>query len=185
MALAALLPGAQDRWQRVVALVGQTDARTEQAQALDPGDPRVLLRYAVERNPRDGRGWVLLAYAEMEAQQFGAAVAAFEKAVAVSWRVAADPAVWCEYADAAGMAQGGSLAGRPTELVMHALALRADHPKALEMAGSAAYERRDFSEAVRFWRQLLPQLTPQSQAQRELTEAIARAERRGKVELPP
>jgi hypothetical protein len=32
------------------------------------------------------------------------------------WRP--DPAIWCEYADALGMTQGGRLEGRPRELVM-------------------------------------------------------------------
>ncbi len=142
-----------------------------------------LVRF-LERHPRDGRGWVLLAYAEMEADRFEAAVAAFEKAVAVAPKVAADATVWCEYADALGMTQGGSLAGRPTELVMHALALRPGHPKALEMAGSAAYERRDFKLAAEYWRRLLPQLTPGTQPHGELSQAIARAERLGAVSLP-
>jgi cytochrome c-type biogenesis protein CcmH len=145
---------------------------------------RAELAQFLERHPRDGRGWVLLAYAEMEADRFEAAAAAFEKAVNVAPKVAADPAVWCEYADALGMAQGGSLAGRPTELVMHALALRPGHPKALEMAGSAAYERREFKLAAEYWRSLLPQLAPGTQPHGELSQAIARAERLGALSLP-
>ena len=68
------------------------------------------------------------------------------------------PAVWCEYADALGMAQGGRLEGRPRELIERALALNPAHPKALEMAGSAAYERGDFAAAARHWKALLAQL---------------------------
>jgi len=155
--------------------------------AIDGAAPaderRAELTRFLERHPRDGRAWVLLAYVDMEAGRYEAAAASFEKALAASPKVAADPAVWCEYADAVGMAQGGSLAGRPTEFVMRALALRPEHPKALEMAGSAAYERRDFREAARYWRQLLPQLQPDSQPQRELTAAIARAERLAAMQI--
>jgi hypothetical protein len=68
------------------------------------------MRRQVEHNPRDGRAWALLAMLEFEADRF-------ERAVSTSPKVAADPAVRCEYADALGMAQGGSLAGRPTELI--------------------------------------------------------------------
>ena len=41
------------------------------------------------------------------------------------------------------------LAGQPRELVQRALALDPAHPKALEMAGSAAFEQRDYAAAVR------------------------------------
>jgi len=138
-----------------------------------------------ERDARDGRAWALLAYADLEAGRYVEAAVSFERAIAVNRRVAGDPAVWCDYADALGMAQGGSLAGRPTEHVMHALALRPDHPKALEMAGSAAYERRDFVIASQYWRRLQAQLVEDSQAHRELSAAIARADRLAATSLSP
>jgi len=149
-----------------------------------PNYREALVRF-LERHPRDGRGWVLLAMSELESERWAEAAAAFEKAVEVSPKVAADPAVWCEWADALGMAQGGSLAGRPTELIERALALRPQHPKALEMAGSAAYGRRDFKLAAEYWRRLLPQLDAASPAHGELSAAIARAERLSRTALPP
>ena len=130
------------------------------------------------RNAGDGRGWVLLARMDFETDRFADAAASYEKALAASPKVAADAGVWCEYADAVGMAQGGTLAGRPRELVMRALALDPAHPKALEMAGSAAYEQRDFAGAAQYWRQLLAQLPDRSVQHQELATAIARVERR-------
>lgn len=135
-----------------------------------------LVRH-LARNPGDGRGWVLLARADFDADRFDDATAAYRKALAASPKIAADPDVWCEYADALGMTQGGTLAGTPRELVMRALARNPAHPKALEMAGSAAYEQREFESAAMYWRQLLPQLPEGSPQQRELAAAIARAER--------
>jgi cytochrome c-type biogenesis protein CcmH len=76
------------------------------------------------------------------------------------------------------MAQGGSLAGRPRELVMRALAQTPTHPKALEMAGSAAYEAGEYVSAARYWRELLAQLPQGSREQAELAAAIARADER-------
>jgi len=130
----------------------------------------------VARNPGDGRAWVLLARAEFEADRFAEAAAAYGKAVAASPKVARDPAVWCEYADALGMAQGGSLAGAPGNLITHALALNASHPKALEMAGGAAFEARDFQSAARYWRELLVQIPHATRERGELAAAIARAD---------
>jgi cytochrome c-type biogenesis protein CcmH len=135
--------------------------------------------------PTDGRGWALLAYRELEAQRWEAAAHAFEQAVRLSRKVAADPAVWCEWADALGMAQGRSLAGRPTELIERALALNAAHPKALEMAGSAAYERGDFRRAAAYWQTLLVQLADGSEQHAELAKAVQRAQRKAATALPP
>jgi cytochrome c-type biogenesis protein CcmH len=158
--------------------------------ATDPPDAGALpvtrdaLTAHVERAPRDGRAWVLLARAELEADRFQAAAYAYERGLATSRKAALDPGVWCEYADALGMAQGGRLEGRPRELIERALALNAAHPKALEMAGSAAYERGDFAAAARYWKQLLPQLDEGTSAHGELAAALARAERKAAGRTP-
>ena len=135
------------------------------------------LRAHLEQQPDDARSWVLLARMQAELERFPQAAQAYEKALALPSKVSRDPAVWCEYADALGMAQGGKLAGKPRELIARALALDAHHPKALEMAGSAAYEQGNFEETLRYWRPLLAKLDAGSQQHRELTAAIARAER--------
>jgi tetratricopeptide (TPR) repeat protein len=130
------------------------------------------------RNPRDARGWVMLARLDLAQDRFADAAQAYERALATSPKADGDPTLWCEYADALGMAQGGSLAGRPRELVMKALARDPTHSKALEMAGSSAYDERDYAGAARHWRTLLAQLAPGSPEARELTAAIASAELR-------
>jgi len=124
--------------------------------------------------PRDGRGWVLEARRHMDADRFADAARAYENGLAASRKVAADAQVWCELADAFGMAQGGSLEGRPAELVRKALAINPNHPRALEMAGSAAYEAGDYPRALLHWEQLLTQLAPGTGAHAELAAAIAR-----------
>ena len=90
----------------------------------------------------------------------------------------------CEYADALGMAQGGSLAGRPAELVAQAMSIDPAHPVALEMAGSVAYGEGRYADAARYWKQLLANLAPGSERHGELSEAVARAERKAAVNLP-
>jgi len=134
--------------------------------------------------PDDARAWVMLARARMQRDLFAPAATAYERALQASAKVARDPLIWCEYADAVGMAQGGRLAGKPRELVDKALALDAAHPRALEMAGSAAYEAGDFRLASRYWRQLLALLPAGSSEGAELAAAIARAEQRAKFSLP-
>jgi cytochrome c-type biogenesis protein CcmH len=146
---------------------------------------RSQLQAHLASSPRDGRAWVTLARLEMNADRFNAAAEAYAKALAASAKIARDPGVLCEYADALGMAQGGRLDGPPTPWIERALAIDPSHPKALEMAGSLAYERRDFRTAVRHWRALLDQIETGSPAHAELSTAIQRAERLASTALPP
>lgn len=154
----------------------EPDAGVIASGATPPPFVRAELVRHLKRSPRDGRGWVLLARMDFEADRFTDAAVAYERALATDTKVARDPTIWCEYADALGMTQGGSLAGKPRELVMSALALSATHPKSLEMAGSAAIEAGEYASAVHYWRQLLPQLAESSRERLELAAAIARAE---------
>ena len=162
------------------ALRGPPDAvrSSGDAAAVAPPAPalRDVLVAQLERNPRDGRAWVLLARLETAADRHAEAAADYAKAVAASTKVAADPAVWCEYADAIAMTQGGLLAGQPRDLVMHALALDAKHPKALEMAGGVAFEAGDYAAAAKYWRELLAQIPGTTREHGELAIAIARAD---------
>lgn len=124
--------------------------------------------------PRDGRGWVILARMNFAVDRFEASARAYERALDVSRKVALDPQVWCEFADALAMAQGGSLRGRPRAMIDKALSLKGTHARALEMAGSAAVEERDYARALQYWEPLLAQLPPQSPEREELARAIAR-----------
>jgi cytochrome c-type biogenesis protein CcmH len=143
----------------------------------DPETYVRILRQHLDRQPRDARAWVLYGRVQTELDRFSEAALGYEKALALSPKVAKDPAVWCEYADAVAMTQGGKLAGRPRELVDRALALDLDHPKALEMAGSAEYEQGRYKEALGYWRPLLAKLEPGSRLHRELAAAVERTER--------
>jgi cytochrome c-type biogenesis protein CcmH len=154
---------------------GRAPGANATASAADSAPRTELVRH-LERSPRDDRSWALLARMDFDADRFADAATAYERALAIDAKVARDPAVWCEYADALGMTQGGSLAGKPRELVLRALARSPRHPKALEMAGSAAFEAGEFASAAGYWRQLQGQLEAGSHQYRELAAAIARAE---------
>jgi len=142
------------------------------------------LERQVQRHPSDARALVLKARLDMRAERYEQAAAAFEKAVAGTSRAANDPGVWVEYAEARGMAQGRKLVGEPLRLVHRALALDANHPQALDLAGSAAWEAQDFANAVNYWRRLLEQIPPDSARHAELSLAVGRAEQRARMSLP-
>jgi len=158
-------------------VVGDPRAVSGERAANDaPASVKVELERHLAQHPRDARGHVLLARMRMDEDRFADAVASYETALA-SPKVAADAGVWCEYADALGMAQGGTLAGKPSEMIAKALTLDPANPKALEMAGSAAYERRDFATATRHWRTLLQSMPVDAPGRGELEAAVEHAER--------
>ena len=99
-------------------------------------------------------------------------------------KAANDPGVWVEYAEAQGMAQGGTLVGEPLRLVHKALAIDARHARALDLAGSAAWELRDYASAATYWQRLRTQLTPGETRHAELTGAIEHAQRLARLSLP-
>jgi cytochrome c-type biogenesis protein CcmH len=138
----------------------------------------------LQKQPRDPRALVLKARLEMRAERYDRAVVAFEGAVAGRSKAANDPDVWVEYAEALGMAQGGTLVGEPQRLVRKALDLDARHPQALDLAGSAAWETQDYALAAMYWTRLLAQMPPGDSRRAELQAAIERAERRARLALP-
>lgn len=184
---AAVSLWAWSPWKSAAEPAAQAIPAVAQQPVIAAATARALLdtrREQARRNPRDGRAWVLLAYSAFEADVYDEAASAFEKAVAASPRIASDPGVLCDWADALGMTHGGSLKGRPTELLSRALALDSNFPKALEMAGSAAYEERQFELAADLWRRLLPQMEQGSTGRRALEEGISRAERLAAMSPP-
>jgi cytochrome c-type biogenesis protein CcmH len=160
------------------------DAGTQSPAAGEADAFARKMRAHLAHQPRDARGWVILARLEADGERYAEAARAYERALALPSKVARDAAVWCEYADALGMTQGGRLAGRPRELIDRALALNPNHPKALEMAGSSEYERRDYAAALGYWRPLLQVQQPGSKSHAELAAAIERTERLAATSLP-
>src|SRR5436309_629625 len=72
-----------------------------------------------------------------------------------------EPNVMVDYADALG-ASAKSLHGKPTELVIQALKIDPTNWKGLALAGTAAFDRRDYRAAVDYWQQLKQVLPPES-----------------------
>jgi len=137
---------------------------------------REQLAKHVADHPKDGRAWVLLARVSLAMDRFAEAENAFEQAVK-DRKVALDAGVWCDYADAAGLVQGGKLAGKPATLVAKALEINGNHPQALEMAGSVAVERGDMAGAARHWKALLAQMPEDLPQRAQLARAVEKVER--------
>jgi cytochrome c-type biogenesis protein CcmH len=139
----------------------------------------------LQQQPRDYRALVFKARLDMRAERFDEAAATYERAVAGRSKAANDPGVWVEYAEARGMAQGRTLVGEPLRLVQRALGIDARHAQALDLAGSAAWEMRDFTMAAAYWKRLLAEIPASDARHAEVSQAIARAERQARLSLPP
>lgn len=183
--LAAVLPLAAGAIYLAVGKPGALEEFEAPAEGTDGADYIARLQAHLARQPRDARGWVLLARARADRDDFPAAAASYERALAVPGsKVANDPSVLTEYADVLGMAQGGRLDGKPMELIERALAIDPKHPVALEMAGSAAFGAGRYADSVKYWSELLAQIPPGSDRHQQLSAALERARRRAAVTLP-
>lgn len=164
------------------------------AQLRDPDAPldpsaaehvRSELQQHLKRQPDDARAWVMKARVDMQAQRYEDAAAAYERALQGKSKAKGDAGLWVEYAEARGMQQGGTLAGLPSQLVDKALSLDPEHPQALDLAGSAAWEAGDYRLATVHWKRLLAQIPEDSARHVQLSSAIQRAEQRARFALPP
>ncbi len=123
--------------------------------ALVPEQVMAMVDQLAERlksSPDDGDGWLMLARSQVVLGKHAEAVESFKRAA----RLRPDDAnLFADYADAKAMADGRSLEGEPTKLVLRALQLDANNPKALALAGTAAFDRRDYAGAVAYWERLV------------------------------
>jgi cytochrome c-type biogenesis protein CcmH len=126
----------------------------------------------LEANPQDAKGWVMLARAQAVMGRFDEASAAYARSVAM---FPADAQLLADYADALAMTRGRLLAGEPERLVERALRADPDNAKALALAGTAAFEKRDFALAVKHWQRLRSLIPPDSEFAQSIQGSIDEA----------
>jgi len=134
----------------------------------------------LQREPDNAEGWAILARTYYTMRKFPEAAAAYEKLTKL---VPDDPDLLADYADALAMSQGRDLSGRPMELVQAALKVDPNHWKALAMAGTAAFDRKDYKGAVAYWERLRDSQEPNSQIAKSITASIDEARKLGG--MPP
>ena len=126
----------------------------------------------LESNPSDAQGWTMLARSYSSMERFGEAAGAYAKATELKPN---DSDLWAEYAFVAAMANGRNLEGKPTELIQQALKVEPENPKALQLAGSAAFQARDYKKAIDYWQHVLKQVPADSEAGQAITARINEA----------
>jgi cytochrome c-type biogenesis protein CcmH len=158
------LYASMGRWDSDALLLGSSvlTAQTKTPgpmsdQAKHPGDAETLaeriakLEKRLAENPADLDGWVLLSRSRGIQRDFAAASAALEKALVLA---PGHPDLLADLADASAMVADRTLAGRPLELAMQALAADPQHRKALSLVATAAMQENDLAKATAYWQKL-------------------------------
>jgi cytochrome c-type biogenesis protein CcmH len=141
--------------------------------------PAVQLQTMVERlaahlreNPDDSAGWKLLGRAYASLERFPEAADAYAKAAV---RAPRDAQLLADFAEALAMARGRSLEGEPEQLVARALELEPQNLKALALAGTAAFARKDYAAAAAQWEKMLPLVAADSEDARSIQASVDEA----------
>jgi cytochrome c-type biogenesis protein CcmH len=151
---------------------GGLDVAHQTSEGLDALSDR--LKKKLEQNPNDGVGWALLARSYVEIGRHADALPIYEKAMKL---IPDDPQMLVDYADALGMLHGRKLAGKPEQLIQQALKIDPNHVKALMLAGTVAFDRKEFGRAAQYWERASTNLSADAEAEvrQELLSGIAEA----------
>lgn len=128
------------------ATAGGSDSNREQFEAM-----LQKLEARLAQSPEDGKGWAMLARSNLVLQRYAEASKAYARAATL---ITDDAGLLADYADALAMAQGRRIEGKALEIVEQALRVDPTQWKALAMAGSAAFERKDYRKAIGYWETL-------------------------------
>lgn len=159
--------------------LAQTGTKSGSPHQLDAAGMEQMVAKLAERlqsEPGNADGWAMLARTYYQQRKFPEAAAAYRKLIAL---VPDDADVLADFADALAMAQGRSLAGEPIALVKKALEVSPTQWKALAMAGTEAFDRKDFKAAVDYWERLRASLPPESPIAQQIAGSIAEARQLG------
>jgi len=145
------------------------------AHAISAGQIEAMVQRLATRlreNPEDAEGWKMLGRSYAALGRFAEAVDAYAKAAV---RAPRDADLLADFADALGMVHGGSLQGEPEKLVQRALEIDPNHLKALALAGTVAFHRKDYAAAAGYWQRMLPLVPPASEDARAIRDNVAEA----------
>lgn len=126
----------------------------------------------LNNNPEDIEGWFMLARTYAIMKRYDEAAGTYAR---LNEMIPGNPQILSDYADVLAMTNDGSLIGKPSELITEALNLDPEYPKALALAGTVAYEKKEFDQAAIYWERLLAVIPPESQLAQSVKESIADA----------
>jgi cytochrome c-type biogenesis protein CcmH len=145
--------------------------------ASDPSRPPLSMDQMIQKvkdhlkeNPEDARGWFVLGRALMSVQQYGDALAAYQRSYDLAPE---EPSVALALADALAMTQNGNMKGEPERLVQKVLQQTPNDPTALWLGGLADEQSGRYRDAYDKWTRLLPMLQDDPDSVTEVKSLIA------------
>jgi len=172
-------PGGE---QGVAQANGQADGPG--SHTMNSGDIQGMvgkLEAKLKADPNNAEGWGMLgrSYAAME--RFPEAVEAYRKGLKIR---PDDAEILADFADALAMVQGRKLEGEAAEAVDKAVKIDPNNFKALSLAGTIAFEKQDYKQAVVFWTRAVERAPADNPPlAQQLREALAEARQR--AGMPP
>ncbi|MBP7914142.1 MAG: tetratricopeptide repeat protein [Vitreoscilla sp.] len=106
----------------------------------------------LKSRPDDAEGWLMLGRSQAVLGKFDLAIPAYRKVLALQPKNAQALA---DLADALAMTQGQRFDGEPAKLVTQALAAEPDNLKALSIAGTIAFDKKDYTAAAGHWERVV------------------------------
>lgn len=153
-----------------LAVAAANPASAADAQSITPQQVEQLIeRLAVrlKEHPEDIEGWTILGRSQSVLGRHDEAATAFRQALALR---PGDAMLMAHYADALAVVQRG-FEGEPDRWIEKALVTDPGNLKALSLAGSSAYERRDYAAAVRHWEKMVA-LAPTAEFRQQIQAGI-------------
>lgn len=138
----------------VAAAVAPDDAASS-AHPMTMGQIEGMVASLAERlksRPDDAEGWLMLGRSQAVLGKFDLAIPAYRKVLALQPKNAQALA---DLADALAMTQGQRFDGEPAKLVTQALAAEPDNLKALSIAGTIAFDKKDYTAAAGHWERVV------------------------------
>ena len=159
--------------------LGEPEALRPKVAPQRPTDDQIVamvesLATKMKANPGDPKGWRLLARSYAALGRYADAAAAYAQAVQ---RGGEEADVLADWAEALALARNRTISGEPEALAKRALVREPDHPKALALLATAAFERHDFDTSLSLWRRLQQRVAPGSEDATQVASAIAEIER--------
>lgn len=177
IALAALLPlAAGGIYIAVGTPEGLSPQSADASHGVTPQQVEQMIAKLSERlkeQPENAEGWAMLGRSYAALDRFGEAATAYAEAVK---RIPDDPQLLVDYADVLAMSRGRNLLGEPESLISRALALDPANGKALALAGTVAFQKKQYPAAVAHWQKLVAMLPPGSEMAAAIQDSIAEAQ---------
>ncbi len=126
----------------------------------------------LEQTPDDADGWAMLGRSYLNLEKYKEASEAYARATAIKTE---DADLLTEYAFVLAMSNNRQLQGKPTELIQKALRIAPENPKALELAGSAEFQAKNYKQAIVYWQKVLEKAGADSELGRSVAQRIDEA----------